>query len=163
MKETIDFPRLKAELAVDASLLSSLVEKNRRASDRAALAGADEFSWVAVGYTIHNIYCLFENYFLRISKYFENGLDPSSWHAQLVERMTLAIPGIRPALFDRAFSQRIDELRRFRQAFRNLYQTELDPERIRTLNEGIPDLIVDFLSFHARFIAALDLLMKEIS
>ena len=162
MKNASDFQRLKAELTVDMSLLFGLLEKNRRASERAALAGVDEFAWVAVGYTIHNIYCLFENYFLRISKFFENGLDSSAWHAQLVERMTLEIPGLRPALFDKIFAARIDELRRFRHAFRNLYQTELDPKRVRLLNDALSELIADFSGFHKRFVAALALFVAGI-
>jgi hypothetical protein len=162
LKNTNDFLRLKAELTTDSSLLQSLLAKNRRATERASLSGEDEFTWAAVGYTIHNVYCLFENYFLRISKFFENGLDPSTWHVQLVERMTLEIPGLRPALFDRAFALRIDELRRFRHAFRNLYQTELDPDRVRILNETLPLIIMDFSSFHDRFRAALDLLIREL-
>ncbi len=162
MKNAHDFLRLKAELTTGSSLLQSLLAKNRRATERASLSDEDEFAWAAVGYTIHNVYCLFENYFLRISKFFENGLDPSTWHAQLVERMTLEIPGLRPALFDRAFARRIDELRRFRHAFRNLYQTELDPDRVRILNETLPRLVVDFSSFHDRFQAALDFLVREL-
>jgi hypothetical protein len=162
MKNAYDFLRLKAELTADATSFGALLEKNRRASERAAISGDDEFAWSAVGYTIHNIYCLFENYFLRIAKFFENGLDPSSWHADLVKRMTLTIQEIRPSLFDTAFAQRVDELRRFRHAFRNLYQTELDPDRIKKLNEAVPPLISDFFAFHARFVAALDLLAQEI-
>jgi len=162
MQKGNDYLRLKAELAMDRNLLDALLEKNRRATERPSVAFEDEFAWAAVGYTIHNIYCLFENYFLRISKFFENGLDPSSWHVQLVERMTLDIPSIRPALFNRAFATRIDELRRFRHAFRNLYQTELDPLRVRKLNDTIPASVSDFTAFHERYLVALDLLAKEV-
>ena len=151
MKNAHDFLRLKAELTTGSSLLQSLLAKNRRATERASLSDEDEFAWAAVGYTIHNVYCLFENYFLRISKFFENGLDPSTWHAQLVERMTLEIPGLRPALFDRAFARRIDELRRFRHAFRNLYQTELDPDRVRILTSPFPGLSWIFRLFTTGF------------
>jgi len=76
-------------------LLEALLVKNTKASERASLSGMDEFAWTAVGYTIHNVYCLLENYFLRISKFFENGLDLAAWHAQVIERMTLNIPGVR--------------------------------------------------------------------
>ena len=162
MRSTADFLRLKAELNVDSLLLETLMEKNRRATERARLADADEFAWAAVGYTIHNLYCLFENYFLRIAKFFENGLDSSSWHAQLVERMTLEIPGLRPALFDRAFAARVDELRRFRHAFRNLYQTELDSLRVQKLNEALREITALFSRYHERFVAALDAIIADL-
>jgi len=57
---------------------------------------------------------------------------------------------------------RIDELRRFRHAFCNLYQTELDPARVRDLEAKVPRLAQDFLPFHGRFIAVLDLLAQTI-
>jgi hypothetical protein len=162
MRNADDLLRLQAELSNDGLLLDSLLGKNRRALERTVGLGADEFAWSAVGYTIHNIYCLFENYFLRVSKFFENGLDPAAWHAQLVERMTLEIPGLRPSLFDRAFAVRIDELRRFRHAFRNLYLSELDPDRVRKLNDALPEIVSDFSVFHKRFVAALDILAQAL-
>jgi len=163
MRNADDFLRLKAELSNDWTLLDALLEKNRRAIERTVGVGDDEFAWAAVGYTIHNIYCLFENYFLRVSKFFENGLDPAIWHAQLVERMTLDIPGLRPSLFDRAFAARIDELRRFRHTFRNLYLSELNPDLVRKLSDAIPLLVSDFNFFHKRYLAALDLMAGEMS
>jgi hypothetical protein len=114
IKDASDFLRLEAELGADAKLLESSLLKNRRATERAALKGDDEFAWAAVGYTIHNMNCLFENYFPRIAKFFEYGLDPAAWHSQLVGRMTLEIPGLRPALFDQVLDTRIDEFRSLR-------------------------------------------------
>jgi hypothetical protein len=52
--------------------------------------------------------------------------------------------------------------RRFRHAFRTLYQTELDPCRVQNLNDTLPELISEFLSFHERYIAILALLAEEI-
>ena len=66
MKNAHDFLRLKAELTTGSSLLQSLLAKNRRATERASLLDEDEFAWAAVGYTIHNVYCLFENELSRI-------------------------------------------------------------------------------------------------
>ena len=142
MKNANNYLRLKAELAADVSILRALLEKNRRATIRALNSGnADEFAWAAGAILIHNIYCLFENYFLRVSTFFENGLDATAWHAQLVER--------------------IDELRRFRHAFCNLYQTELDIERVKLLNDSIPRIIENFMPFHHRYSQALELLADE--
>lgn len=78
MKNADDYRRLAGELTVDIELLHALQTKHAKAAERALLAKEDDLIWAAVGYTIHNIYCLLENYFLRISKFFENGLDSSS-------------------------------------------------------------------------------------
>ena len=161
MRTPADYTRLIEQLALDTVILDKLHEKHRRAVERADMAGDDELAWAAVGYTIHNIYCLFENYFLRITKFFENSLDSGSWHAELIGRMCIEIPGIRPRLFDTAFAQRVDALRRFRHDFRNMYQAELDPRRIRILNDDLPGIIADFKPLHEHFLKALELIVKE--
>jgi len=155
MRSADDYLRLSGELALDIALLVKLKEKHEKAVVRATQAGDDDLLWAAVGYTIHNIYCLLENYFLRIAKFFENGLDSGSWHAELVSRMCIEIPGLRPRLFDTAFAERVDTLRRFRHAFRNMYQAELDPRRVKILNDDLPGIIDEFSSWHAQFAQAL--------
>lgn len=163
MKNVADYSRLAGELKIDMELLQALQTRHSKAVERATVAEHDELLWAAVGYTIHNIYCLFENYFLRITKFFENGLDSSSWHAELVTRMCVEVSGTRPRLFDADFAQRIDTLRRFRHAFRNMYQSELDPRRIRILNDDIPGIITDFEHWHAAFIDSLSIVADGLS
>jgi hypothetical protein len=155
MRNADDYLRLAAELQLDFSLLETLAVKHAKAVERTRQSPEDDLLWAATGYTIHNIYCLFENYFLRISKFFENGLDSSSWHAELVDRMCIDIPGLRPRLFNESFARRIDTLRRFRHAFRNMYQSELDPRRISILNDDVPAIIADFKLWHNTFMQSL--------
>ena len=45
--------------------------------------------------------CGLKSSFLRISKFFENSLDPLSWNRDVIEHMRLDIDGVRPALLDR--------------------------------------------------------------
>ena len=150
-----DYLRLLGEITEDMTQLELLMRKVEKARDRVEAGALDELDWAALGYTLHNLYCCFEGYFLRISKFFENGLDPSAWHAELVGRMTLDIPGLRPALFDKGYARRVDELRRFRHAFRNVYASELDPEKLLPLALKMPSLLADFRPFHERYRAAL--------
>jgi len=163
MKSAADYSRLIGELNIDMELLQALQTRHGKAVERATVAENDELLWAAVGYTIHNIYCLFENYFLRISKFFENGLDSNSWHAELVTHMCVEVAGTRPRLFNAEFAQRIDTLRRFRHAFRNMYQSELDPRRIRILNDDIPSIIADFEHWHATFVDSMSIVVHGLS
>jgi len=163
MKNADDYKRLAGELTVDIELLRTLQSKHFKAVERASIAENDELLWAAVGYTIHNLYCLFENYFLRISKFFENGLDSGSWHSELVDRMCVEIVGLRPRLFDAEFARRVDNLRRFRHAFRNMYQSELDPRRIRILDDDIPGIISDFIRWHEAFVDSLAIIADGLS
>lgn len=147
-----DLLRLEAELDSDMSLLDDLTQKNKRAWQRIERDSGDELDWAALGYTIHNIYNLLESYFLRISKFFENSLDPLSWHRDLIQHMMLDIEGVRPALFSRELAGQIDELRSFRHVFRNIYQSELDSKRVELVQQRLDSTLSAFKKAHKEFI-----------
>ena len=46
-------------------------------------------------------YTALETLFLRVSQFFENRLAPDRWHSDLLEKMTLEVPGIRQPLIAR--------------------------------------------------------------
>jgi hypothetical protein len=152
MPQKKDYEALIAELSKDREILDALQEENLRAWRRIQEGANDSLDIAALAYTLHNIYCLLENYFLRVAKFFENALDPDTWHRDLVRRMALEIRGVRPALLDDSLAARIDELRAFRQVFRNVYQTSLDPERVRALQGRLRDLTEGFAAAHERFL-----------
>jgi len=54
-------------------------------------------------------------------------------------------------------------LMRFRHAFRNVYDDELDPRRLRIVNDDLPALVIDFRPFHERFIAAIAAVALELT
>lgn len=112
-KDRVSFLRLVSELNNDVEILDELMEKHNLLNKKLKQIKPDEFDWSTLGYTIHNIYNLLENYFLRVSKFFENDLDQSSWHRELVNRMTIEILDVRPKLFDRNLANKVNELRGF--------------------------------------------------
>jgi hypothetical protein len=87
-----DFDRLAAELRLDSASLDELADTNTRAWQRIQKGSSDSLDYAALGYTIHNIYCVMENACLRIAKFFENGLSPDACHKELLGRMLLDIP-----------------------------------------------------------------------
>jgi hypothetical protein len=90
-----------------------------------------EYDRGAIGYLLHNFYNGCENIFRAIAAYFENDVDRDGWHADLLRRMRLTIPGVRPAVIDDALYRLLDDFRGFRHVFRNAYGFELDWERER--------------------------------
>jgi hypothetical protein len=93
---------------------------------------ADEESLIVLAYRLHSLYNAFENIFQNIAATFENQLDDAAhWHIHLLQRMTLDVMPIRPALIDKAAYDALDELRRFRHLFRFSYDTEFDPQRLQ--------------------------------
>ncbi|MEE6162292.1 hypothetical protein U9R62_13270 [Cylindrospermopsis raciborskii DSH] len=77
-----------------------------------------------------NTYTCLETIFLRISREFENHLDDSQWHKELLRKMRIEIPGIRQALLSHHSYQLLDELRRFRHFKRYYYDFNYDWSRL---------------------------------
>ncbi len=74
MKTHAAFLTLVAELGGDMRELSRLTAQNERAWERICGGANDPIDWGALGYTLHAVYGVLENYFLRVSKFFENTL-----------------------------------------------------------------------------------------
>ena len=150
-----DILELDAELDKDMRSLKPLLEENSQAALRIAAGAKGSLDYAALGYTIHNIYCLMENYFLRIAKTFENNIEGESWHRDLVRRMTLDIEGLRPAFLDDTTALAIDELRSFRHVFRNAYQGGLKGAKVAELQQTLPETLEAFAQRHEIFIKKL--------
>ncbi len=154
-RQKADFDRLIAELEADARDVRGLIIENSRAMARIGQGAVDSLDWAALGYTIHNLYGVIENYCLRIAKFFENGLSQDAWHKELLRRMTLTIGDLRPAFLDEPSLLLIDELRSFRHLFRNLYARPLDPQRMRLVQEKVRPASESFLKAHDAYIGKL--------
>ncbi len=99
-------------------------------------ADAGDSQTAGVGYRLHNIYSALENSFDQISRTFENHVvDPSRWHRELLLKMFLEIPGVRPAVLPEALRDSLNDLRSFRHLFRHGYDFRLDPVRLNRLVE----------------------------
>jgi malonyl CoA-acyl carrier protein transacylase len=126
---------LQRELANDVLALGRVAGKIAMTPDRLRAAASSDSSVTAAAFELHNYYSVSENLMRRVAVAFENALDPGEWHRQLLGRMCLDIPGIRPALMDTAVRARLDELRKFRHFFRNAYDRHLDPAKVAEILE----------------------------
>lgn len=163
MKSSDAVKQLIAELMQDYDFIALNGEKNAVMSERIAVGkDRDEYAYAALGYTLHNLYNAFEGYFFRIAKFFENNINDLTWHRALLERMTLRIEGVRPALFDLRMGLRIEELLKFRRVFRNIYKSPLVPEKVDFANQAARGIAVDFKPFHEAFLQFLRKLADEL-
>jgi hypothetical protein len=88
----------------------------------------------APAYALHNIYNALENSFEQISRTFENHItDPAQWHKELLAKMFLEIPRLRPAVLPLSLQAPLTDLRGFRHLFRHAYCFDLDAEKLRRL------------------------------
>ena len=155
--------RLKSELGSDIDRLRPLEIKNKRAADRIHAGADDDLDYAALGYTVHNIYSLIESYAARIAKVFENDIGSTNRHKVLIERMTLDIETVRPALWDRDTAALIDELRRFRHAFRNLYESDINPQRLMLIQDKVPEVLDRFRRAHLGFSTKITALIEAVN
>ncbi len=144
------------ELEDDAAEIARVLQHNRTAQERIAAGADDPVDWGALGFTIQTLYGVLENYFLRISKYFENSLPADRWHTALVEKMSLDIPGVRPPFFtDKRLERQVREIVRFRHRLRNLYGEDLNPRKTAEIQKTVEAFFGEFPVLHARFVKQL--------
>lgn len=95
-------------------------------------------SAIILAEVINNYYTCAETIFLRISQYFENSLSAGNWHKDLLRKMTLTIPDVRPRIFDDRTFADLEELLRFRHFHRYYLEFNYDWTRLR----GVEDRFV---------------------
>ena len=117
----------------------------------------------AIGYFLHNFYNGCENIFRSIARFFENDLTPDTWHADLLKRMTLSIPGFRPEVIDEELYLILNEFRGFRHIFRHSYAFELNWERERIVTGKMGKATFTVTRQVKNFLAQLDQLQQETS
>jgi hypothetical protein len=149
---------LQAEIEADLEAIAEIYAALDRYGDRLDT----EEGRIAAAYYLHNLYNAFENIFRRVAATFGNRVtSESGWHADLLRRMRLDIPGVRPHLISAAAYDYLDELRRFRHIFRSAYRLELDADRLilvlkkaQALREIYRAEIAQFLSFLDELLSA---------
>lgn len=93
---------------------------------------------VYLGYCLHNLYCAFEDLFKEIARTFENQIgDVLRYHRELLKRMSLGVPSIRPDVLSKESYIILDELRRFRHTFRHAYTYDLDSNKVGDLKQTL--------------------------
>jgi hypothetical protein len=131
------------------------------AKARVDLDKNDQLLWSGFAYLMHNLYTGYEAYFLRISKFFENGLPADEWHKILVDRMTWQIEELRPAFLKEEDRIHFQELRSFRHLVRHIYDRELDPERVARVFPFAEYTISAFPERHKAFCDTLRRMAKQ--
>lgn len=127
MKEKILL--LLSEIESTNQRQARLYEKLDRSWQRYQESG--DYSYlVETAFYLNQLYSGYEKISHAVAEVFENTVDSLRWHKSLLERMRLAIEGLRPALISDETFRCLNELRAFRHFFRHAYDTDLEPEKI---------------------------------
>jgi len=109
---------------------------------------------------LENAYTAVETLFLRISQAFENHLDNQRWHADLLEKMTLEVPQIRPQVISTETYLKLAELMRFRHFKRYYFELDFDWRKtdflVTIFRELVPLLKTDLDRFASALSSAAD-------
>jgi hypothetical protein len=122
---------LHQELLADAQVLQDSARLARERIEQ-RFEGSSE----ACGYQLNRFYNVLERGFERICESFENHFEKrGDYHEKLIERMTLSLPGIRPAFLPDEVVNSLRELKGFRDVFRHAYDLNLINDRLEPLVE----------------------------
>ena len=107
-----------------------------------------------LGSITHDFYNCCERVFRRIGAEI-NGASyrGEAWHKELLFRMTVAVPGVRPRVISDELAAELDEYLSFRHVFRNVYGSVLDPARMQSLEEQMPATLAAFRDQIEAFLA----------
>lgn len=91
------------------------------------------------GSILHDYYTAAEKIFKTIATKIDKSIPPGEqWHKELLEQMTLSLPGLRPAVISVDTAQKLDPYRGFRHIFRNVYGFNISFTRMRDLLHELP-------------------------
>ena len=90
---------------------------------------------------LHNLYSAVEGLFEIVAGACENHVDTDAgYHTSLLRRMSVAVPGVRPATVSAEALPLLDNLRRFRHVVRHAYSAEIDDRQLRIVLEDARSL-----------------------
>ena len=104
MSERESIAVLRGHLALTREVLEEIDTYYREFRERELPAlGRGRTGAIVVAEVLDDTYTALETLFLRVSQFFENRLAPDRWHSDLLETMTLKVPGIRQPLQSRSW------------------------------------------------------------
>jgi hypothetical protein len=148
--DSVALRTLHEEMRNDCRMVSDAFQKALARFDR-----GDEVGYESCAHQLSRCYNAFEQAGLRVAKAFENNIDDEKgWHSALLARLTLAIPGVRPALIPESLKMPLSDLRGFRHVMVHAYDLRLDPEKLALLLKYARQVAEEFPALIEKFVAA---------
>lgn len=161
-RETKSLDKIESRLQKYRKILSSLISQKKQ-SEILDLSDV----CILIGAALDDYYLAVENIFKVVAAELDGGVPAGEhWHKHLLTNMTLEIPGIRPPLLSESTASWLDELRKFRHLFRNVYGFALNAARVTDLAEKVPDITKCFkleVSLFCRQMQTIYCLSNEVS
>ncbi|HQF71954.1 MAG TPA: hypothetical protein PLH39_11820 [Promineifilum sp.] len=141
---------LTNQIALIDGLLTRVLERAAR------IESGDPGHVESTAFQVNNYYSVVEDLLRIVAAAFENNIpDVSRWHSELIDRMALDIPGVRPPLLSTTTAARLHRLRSFRHFFRHAYRVDLDAGEVMDNVERVRDV-------HPHLVADLDRFLLQL-
>ena len=124
--DRIGLVTLRAEVMDDVRVASETA-----AMARLRLSQGDDSGFESCAYQLVRLFNIIEQMGLRIARAFENHIDDErGWHAEVVHRLSIVVPGVRPALYQPEILPALRDLRGFRHVITHAYDLQLEADRL---------------------------------
>jgi hypothetical protein len=146
--DNIALQTLREEMRDDCRVVREALDKAVARFER-----GEEVAYEGCAHQLCRLYNAFEQMALRVTKVFENNLDDEQgWHSAVLNRLSIRIEGIRPALIPLDAKPALQELKAFRHVFVHAYELQLDPEKLalllkyaRQVADRLPAMVEEFV------------------
>ena len=141
--------------------LDRVIDRSEKSWQKAQLSLSEQDVYLdSVALNLHSFYSGLERLFELIARHVDSSVpDGSTWHQDLLYQMSRDVPNVRPAVISQNSRQSLGEFRRFRHLVRNVYATNLVPDKIIGLMSTLPvlwpDLKAELMAF-CNFMQALE-------
>ncbi len=137
--ESARYLRLVSEIKLQWSKVKTLQDKLK------FILGQELSEFIltsTVGKILHDFYTGLEDIFEKIARETGEGIpNGESWHKELLTAMSLDIESVRRHVINSELASELDEYRRFRHVFRNVYGDELKWDNMKHLADKMPEIL----------------------
>jgi len=116
----------------------------------------DDYYVDGVALNLHGFYSGVERILERIATHVDEAIPSgANWHQELLNQVSVEIPGVRPAVISSDLREDLEEYRGFRHVVRNVYAYRFSAEKISGLVTKLPQVVSMInaeLSGFARFL-----------
>mgnify|MGYP001607547523 CR=1 FL=1 len=124
---------LSARILAELKELSTLVERIQEGWERSKLK-SDDYYLDGVALNLHGFYSGLERIFEKTASLIDGNVPSgANWHQELLNQMSIEIPGVRPAVISSELKDLLEDYRGFRHVVRNVYTYHLNPEKMEPL------------------------------
>ncbi len=162
MSRELDAVSLRSFIAELRDKLSTIQDIGREVETGIKRAGKKKelvpLELMGLAHCLEGFYTGIEDVFSEILTTINHGtLTSETWHRDLLRRMTLDVPKVRPPVIDEGLARKLDEYRRFRHRVRHMYSPLVpDWDKMKHLVHELPEVLERLISQMERFLAFLE-------